>query len=166
MGAISSNGTANMSCRTNASRSAGVSVSSTTSNARPTESACAASCAGSTTSCEQRTVRARDVPRESSRRALRERSMSRHTRADDRRQPAAEVLDGAGVGAAQPDPGFLHGVVRLGAGTEHPVRHPLQMAPVRLELLGQPTVIVHSSHILVGSRHTSDGREPADVTAA
>ena len=36
IGAISSNGTANMSCRTNASRSAGASVSSTTSSASPT----------------------------------------------------------------------------------------------------------------------------------
>jgi predicted enzyme related to lactoylglutathione lyase len=47
IGAISSNGTANMSCSTNASRSAGVSVSSTTSKARPTESASTASCSGS-----------------------------------------------------------------------------------------------------------------------
>src|SRR5919204_5639241 len=43
IGAISSKGTANMSCRTKASRSAGVSVSSTTSSARPTESASNAS---------------------------------------------------------------------------------------------------------------------------
>jgi hypothetical protein len=41
--AISSNGTANMSCSTNAIRSAGCSVSSTTSNARLTESASKAS---------------------------------------------------------------------------------------------------------------------------
>jgi len=38
IGAISSNGAPNMSCRTNASRSGGVRVSSTTSIARPTES--------------------------------------------------------------------------------------------------------------------------------
>ena len=38
-GAISLNGTSNVSCRTNASLSSGVSVSSTTSRARPTESA-------------------------------------------------------------------------------------------------------------------------------
>ena len=47
IGAISSKGTANMSCSTNASRSAGASVSSTTSSARPTESASSASCSGS-----------------------------------------------------------------------------------------------------------------------
>ena len=48
IGAISSNGTANMSCSTNASRSTGVSVSSTTSNAGPTESASTAWRSGST----------------------------------------------------------------------------------------------------------------------
>ena len=47
IGAISSNGTANMSCSTNASRSAGASSSSTTSSAGPTESASSASCSGS-----------------------------------------------------------------------------------------------------------------------
>jgi hypothetical protein len=46
IGAMSSNGSANMSCRTKASLSAGVSVSSTTSNARPTESASSAPCSG------------------------------------------------------------------------------------------------------------------------
>jgi hypothetical protein len=44
---MSSNGTANMSCSTNASRSAGLSVSSTTCSAIPTESASKASCSGS-----------------------------------------------------------------------------------------------------------------------
>jgi hypothetical protein len=44
--AISSKDTANMSCRTNAMRSAGVRRSSTTSSARPTESASRTSCLG------------------------------------------------------------------------------------------------------------------------
>jgi hypothetical protein len=47
IGAISSKGIAKTSCSTNATRSAGVSVSSTTSSARPTESARSASCSGS-----------------------------------------------------------------------------------------------------------------------
>ena len=47
IGAISSNGTANTSCSTKARRSAGVSVSRTTSSASPTESASSASCSGS-----------------------------------------------------------------------------------------------------------------------
>ena len=45
--ATSVNGMANVSCSTNASRSAGVSVSSTTRRARPTESASTASSSGS-----------------------------------------------------------------------------------------------------------------------
>ena len=84
IGAISSNGTANMSCRTNARRSAGGSVSSTTSSARPTESASSASCSGSmpaaleTIGSGMRTWSGSSV---SSRRDSRGRSMSRHTRA-------------------------------------------------------------------------------------
>ena len=75
IGAISSNGTANMSCSTNASRSAGARVSSTTSNASPTESASTASCAGSIGSiCSGRSSSG------SSRRAVRERSASRQIR--------------------------------------------------------------------------------------
>ena len=46
IGAISPNGTSNTSCSTKATRSAGVSVSSTTSIASPTESASSASCSG------------------------------------------------------------------------------------------------------------------------
>ena len=62
MGAISSKGTANMSCSTNASRSEGPSVSSTTSSARPTESASRASCAGSIRPPGSRSGRARARP--------------------------------------------------------------------------------------------------------
>lgn len=51
MGAISWNATANMSCSTKATRSAGVSVSSTTSKARPTESERTVSCSGSELFC-------------------------------------------------------------------------------------------------------------------
>jgi hypothetical protein len=47
MGAISTKGRANMSCNTNTNRSAGPSVSRTTSSARPIESATSASCLGS-----------------------------------------------------------------------------------------------------------------------
>ncbi len=77
MGAISSNGTANMSCRTNASRSAGVSVSSTTSRARPTESARTASCSGP--SAPRPASSGGLAPTGSSRRALRDWSMFRDT---------------------------------------------------------------------------------------
>lgn len=75
IGAISSNGIANMSRSTNASRSPGVSVSSTTSSARPTESASSTDSSGPSSS---RVMIGSGT--NSSRRALRERSMSRQTR--------------------------------------------------------------------------------------
>ena len=82
MGAIWSNGTANMSCSTNAIRSAGASVSSTTSSARPTESASSASSSGSLPPRGRPDlVGQRCRSSGSSRRDVRERSMSRHTRA-------------------------------------------------------------------------------------
>jgi len=46
---------------------------------------------------------------------------------DDRRQPSAQVLDPAGVGAVEPEPNFLDGVVRLGQRAEHPVGHRSQV---------------------------------------
>jgi len=75
-GAISSKGSPNMSCSTNARRSAGESVSSTTSGASPTESAMSASCSGSV-GPSRVTL---GICSASSRRARRARSMSRHTR--------------------------------------------------------------------------------------
>jgi hypothetical protein len=81
MGAISSKGRANMSCSTKARRSAGASVSSTTRSARPTESASSASCSGSTPLGRLAIGWDTSGPSGSSRRDLRERSMSRETRA-------------------------------------------------------------------------------------
>jgi hypothetical protein len=76
---MSSNGRANMSCSTNASRSAGCSVSSTTSSARPTESAISASSSGSPIG---ETIGSGSTESSgSSRRARRERSMFRLIRA-------------------------------------------------------------------------------------
>ena len=88
-------------------------VSSTTSRATPTESARSASCSGSVASGRSRievghvrphrllapgAPRAQDVQRDPG---------------DDGRQPGPEVLDVAGVGPAEADPGLLDGVVRL-----------------------------------------------------
>ena len=70
-----------MSCSTNASRSAGASVSSTTSSASPTDSASSASCSGSPRPSPLTGGSGPGPSSDSSRRALRERSMSRHTRA-------------------------------------------------------------------------------------
>ena len=41
---------------------------------------------------------------------------------DDSREPAAEVVDRVGVGAAEPDPGLLDRVLGFGLGTQDPVR--------------------------------------------
>ena len=81
MGAISSKGSSNMSCSTNASRSAGERVSSTTSRASPTESASTASSSGWSIPSGLTTGSGRCTPRNSSRRMLRDRSMFRQTRA-------------------------------------------------------------------------------------
>ena len=81
MGAISSNGRSNMSWSTNATRSAGVSVSSTTRRARPTESAISASSAGSIPPARPASESGTKTPNGSSRRDIRDRSISRHTRA-------------------------------------------------------------------------------------
>ena len=101
MGAISSNGTANMSCNTNASRSAGARVSSTTSSARPTESASTASCSGSLQSGRSTIGSGTYASSDSSRRGpARPQHVEAHPRRD-RGQPSAEILDIAGVGAAE-----------------------------------------------------------------
>lgn len=81
IGAISSNGTANMSCSTKASRSAGDSVCKTTSRASPTESASSASCSGSAPTVLLTTGSGTWTPSGSSRRVSRERSTFRQTRA-------------------------------------------------------------------------------------
>src|SRR5438552_2588899 len=72
---------------------------------------------------------------------------------DDRGQPPAQVLDPAGVSPAQPEPGFLHGVVRLAEGAEHPVGHGPQVGPVLLEAFGRPFDAVHRSHSFVAACH-------------
>jgi len=68
---------------------------------------------------------------------------------DDRGEPSAEVLGVAGASAADPQPGFLHGVVRLAQRAEHPVGHRPQLGPVLLEAPGQPfSLVVHRVTVL------------------
>jgi hypothetical protein len=81
MMAISSKDTSNRSCRTNASRSDGASLSGTTKSARPTESARSASCSASVALSLLATGSVSCALKESSRREVRERNMSRRTRA-------------------------------------------------------------------------------------
>ena len=164
IGAISSNGMANMSCSTNASRSAGASVSSTTSSASPTESARSASCSGSVPSAaiDDRLghvhVHRLLAPR------LRERSMFRHTRATTVVSQPRRFSMSLGVGAAEPQPRLLHGVVGLAQRAEHAVGDRAQVRAVLLEELGQPILFVQG-HILrhVGSTRF-DPRDLLDVT--
>ena len=53
---------------------------------------------------------------------------------------------GAGVSAAGPQAGLLHGVVGLAQRPEHPVGHRLQPLALLLKTLGQPALLVHRSH--------------------
>jgi hypothetical protein len=79
-------------------------------------------------------------------------------------QPAAEVVDAAGVGAAEPQPALLDGVVGLGERAEHLVGDRPQPGAVLLEPVGQPVAFVHRSHPSVAVRQSIDGPNPADVT--
>ena len=86
--------------------------------------------------------------------------------AGHRGEPAAEVLDVVRVGAAQPQPGFLDGVLRLGQRSQHAVRDRSEVPAVFLEPVGQflaarhtlprrPSVRRPSSHLLNSSKATA-----------
>ncbi len=62
---------------------------------------------------------------------------------DDRRQPAAQVLDPGRAGAAEPQPGLLDGIVRFAERAEHPVGHRPKVVAFFLEPLRQPGLFVH-----------------------
>jgi len=59
----------------------------------------------------------------------------------------SSVLDAARVGAAEPEPGFLDGVVRFVQGAEHAVGHGPQVGALLLGSLRQVVALVHG-HIL------------------
>jgi hypothetical protein len=81
------------------------------------------------------------------------------------RQPSAEVPHLARVGAAEPQPGVLHGVVGLAQRAEHPVGHGPQLRPVLLKALGQPFLVIQSGHNAPSRRVIAvDPRSPGDVT--
>jgi hypothetical protein len=92
-----------------------------------------------------------------------------HVQADARdhgREPPAEVLHVAGVGALQPQPRLLDRVVGLVEGPEHPVGHAAEVRAVVLEARGQLELLVHRSHPPVASVPLVDPRETAGVTDA
>ena len=62
---------------------------------------------------------------------------------DDGGQPAAEIVDTGGLGAAEPQPGFLHGIVGFPQRTQHAVGHALQAAAMGLELPGEKILVLH-----------------------
>ena len=102
-----------MSCSTNASRSAGARVSSTTSSASADRVGQPQLVLGIAASVAATGSGMRGTSSGSSRRALRERSMSRHTRATTVvSQPPRFSTSLASV-RLEPQPGLLHGVVGL-----------------------------------------------------
>ena len=81
---------------------------------------------------------------------------AQHVKADagnDGGQPAAEIADRGGVAAREPQPGFLHGILGLGARTEHAIGDGAQVGPVALELARQKILVLHRSHLRIRPRH-------------
>ena len=74
------------------------------------------------------------------------------------------VLHLARVGAVEPQPRFLHGVLGLAPRAQHPLRHRTQVRAVLLELLGLPLLCVHRSHPLAGARQRGDEPHRLGVT--
>ena len=134
--------------------------------ASPTESPSKASCSGSSP-CLRTQDGIREVGLQG--RFAARLARSQHVEADppdDRRQPGPQVVDIARVGAAQADPGFLDGVVRLGHGAEHPIGDAAQVGAVCLEALGEPVLVVHRSRSCGWSGHVIDPRARVNVTDA
>jgi hypothetical protein len=86
-------------------------------------------------------------------------NVQRHA-SDHRRQPGAEILDGVGIRAAEPQPGFLHGVVGFAQRAEHPIGHRPQPSTLLLEALRQPFALIHRSHSSVASGQTTRPARP------
>lgn len=78
--------------------------------------------------------------------------------ADHGGQPAAQVVHGGDVRAAQLQPGLLHGVLGLADRAQHPVGHGPQMGAVLLEAPGQRVLLAHLSRPRVVDRRCTHGR--------
>src|SRR5262245_14232168 len=74
---------------------------------------------------------------------------------DDGRQPAREVFDPRGVGAAETQPGLLDGVVSLSQRSEHSVGDSAQPRPVLFELISEP-ILFHGPGALFVARRSTD----------
>ena len=151
IGPISVKGTAKTSCSTNATRSAGASVSITTSSASPTESPTGLVLwIHSLAAIEDRLGNQLRQGLLTSRLPGAE-HVQAHSRHDGR-QPCTHVLDVAHVGPAGPEPRFLDGVIGLGQRPEHAVGHRTQPPPVGLESLCQQALLRPSGHIPPSAR--------------
>lgn len=136
-------------CSTKASRSAGASISRTTSMARPTESACTTSCWG------RRVVVALGLLRHvhPDRLLAPARTRAEPVQADTRRRWSATRRGSrsAVVGPAQPQPDLLDSIVGLVERAEHAVGHRPQVGAVLLEAPGQVIAVLHGHLLRSGS---------------
>ena len=125
----------NTSCSTKASRSAGSSVSRTTSSepdcVRPYCVGLRVSFGGSNHGIGN--VHIQEILPTGS---PRPQHVQTHAR-DDGREPGAQVLDVADIGPAESNPAFLDRILGFARRPEHPIRHGPQMRAVLFELLGQ-----------------------------
>lgn len=69
-----------------------------------------------------------------------------------------------GVGATEPQPGFLNGVIGIAARAEHPECHRFQAGPVLFEALCQPVLVGHCYLPCPSSVMGCDEIVRADVT--
>ena len=83
---------------------------------------------------------------------------------DDRREPAAQVLDVGRIGSGDAQPGVLDRVVGLRHRTKHSVRHRSQVRSMGLESLGQEIGIRHRSRSACRLRQSVDDTKEANVT--
>ena len=152
------------SCRTNASRSAG-SVSSTTSSARPTQSA-SASCSGSVPSARSTIGSGMRTSKDSSRRDRAERGMFGDRATTVVSQRARFSTSSASIRLRRSHVSWTASV-GLAQGAEHPVSHRAHPGSVLLELLRQEL----GFHPSVTSRRRGTGpyrgpRDAGDLTLA
>ncbi len=87
--------------------------------------------------------------------ATRPQPIQAHARRD-RGQPPAEVVDAGRIDPVESEPRLLHGILRIGAGAEHPIGHRPQPRPVCLELRRDPIDLIH--------RHVLGLMNPIDTT--
>jgi hypothetical protein len=64
----------------------------------------------------------------------------------DSGQPGPHILNVSGIGAAQPQPGLLDGIIRFGQRAKHPVRHAAQVTSILFESLRKPVLFVHTRY--------------------